>query len=123
MTMFDRRRLQGNYCWSSAKAPTRQEQFSEIGIVRIWNGPRSELATHRRNRFHGRHLILWVGVRVSEIADLVPRAPDNRKPAHYPGMEAGRRWKSEKRAAGWVPGAISADSMVNSEVQPLFEDG
>jgi hypothetical protein len=63
------------------------------------------------------------GVCVSGIADVVLRESDNRKPAHYWGMEAGREWKSEKSTARWMPGAILADSMVNSDVQPLFEDG
>jgi hypothetical protein len=39
------------------------------------------------------------GVCVSGIADVVLRESDNRKPAHYWGMEAGREWKSEKSTA------------------------
>src|ERR1700687_173248 len=91
MTMFDRRTLPSNYCWSFARAPTKQEQFLEIGIVRIWSAPQLELVTHSRNPFHRRHLLPWVRVCVSGIADLVPRAPDNRKPAHYWEMKGGKK--------------------------------
>src|SRR5882724_8415067 len=45
MTMFDRRTLPSNCCWTFARAPTKQEPFLEIGIARIWNGIRQELRT------------------------------------------------------------------------------
>ncbi len=47
MTIFDRRSLPSNCCWTFARAPTRQEPFLEIGIARIWSGTRSELRTLR----------------------------------------------------------------------------
>src|SRR6266850_5112179 len=53
MTMFERRTLPSNCCWTFARAPTKQEPFLEIGIARIWNGTRQELRTLSWNPIPG----------------------------------------------------------------------
>src|ERR1700732_4125120 len=49
--MFDWRILPSRLYWIFARARMKRERFWEIGIARIWNGPRRERLRRRQDRW------------------------------------------------------------------------